>query len=145
MSAAKTQHEASDLLEKLRAIRPRSRAGTCQITMANALPPDLNAVIVAGVCKFSYSDGTDYTDGPIGMNVPSRGSYTFVSDKPNGCVQSFILAAEVEIPNQPAQYGQGGDSCTPDQCIIQETLLLEQQATVSKAKLKETLKFTKRN
>ena len=142
MASPQKKMNADDLLKELGKVHPRN--GTCQITMVNNTPADWGAVIVAAGCKFFYSDGTDYIDGPIGMSVGSGGAYTFVSDKPDGCVQGFTLAATVSVPNQGDQTVTASDSCTPDECILHETEVLGQQATVAKGKLKEAFRFEKR-
>jgi hypothetical protein len=125
----------ADLLERLAAIQPRN--GTCQVTMTNNCPADWGAVIVAAGCKFFYDDGTDYTDGPVAMNVGTGGSYTFVSDKAAGCVQGILLAATVELPNQNRQTVTASEAAPTGECLIHVTESLGPQNSGARHKLGE--------
>lgn len=104
-----------------------------QITLLNNTPSDWDAIVIAAGVKFFYQDGTDFTDGPREVNLSAGATATFMSNKPNGCVQGFALAATVQVGNESPQNITFADTTKPDECLIHETVALGPKSVVRQA------------
>jgi hypothetical protein len=132
--------ETRDLVEKLqdKQFQPSGKtvAGLCYVTLTNQCPPEWGVVIVSGGVKFFNDDGTDYTDGPKPLNVPSGHSTTFVSKDPNKCVHQYFLAINVRVGNEQ-QSMTHQDGVEPGECMLHVTLTLGPTKSVRKDFLKK--------
>jgi hypothetical protein len=62
-------------------------------------PADWNVTIEAGA-KFLNSDGSDHTDGPVQLNLPTGTCHAFASADSSKCVKQVFVALNVSVPGE---------------------------------------------
>ena len=103
----------------------------CQITVTNACPAEWGVIVLVAGCKFFFSDGTEYTDGPRTLDLAAGQSATFVSNRPESCVHQFFLALSVKAGDEPAQAMTEQDGVPDGQCVLHESVTLLPKRRVS--------------
>jgi len=121
-----------DLKERLaQGIKPRLLNGTCEFDVCNDTPPEWNVTIVEGGARFFNSDGTDYTDGPRAINVPTGTCAPFNSVDNTKCVKQVFLAVNVSVPGEEPQTFTYQTEMSPEgQCWTRQGVVLGQNNLV---------------
>jgi hypothetical protein len=130
--------DLKDRLEKAKTENPRMKLlnGVCTFVLANETPPEWEVTVIEGGAKFFNSDGTDYTDGPKALNVPSASSYTFASADPSKCVLQIFLAINVSVPGEAPQTMVYQTEMAPEgECWISQGVTLGQANAVAEGEL----------
>lgn len=95
-------------------------AGTvCIVQIVNECKPEWNVNIVAVGCKFFFSDGTDFQDGPIQVNVSAGGDTSLRTNDPTKCVIKVFITITAQQSGQSPQNYAGQKDPPPGQCLYE--------------------------
>jgi hypothetical protein len=127
----------SGLKERLAAgPKPQLTNGVCQFVLSNETPPEWQVTVIEGGARFFNSDGSDYTDGPTPMTVPTGSSYTFESADSSKCVKQIFLAINVQVPGEdPQTMTYQTEMASDGECWISQGVVLQQTNQVKVVEL----------
>jgi hypothetical protein len=77
--------------------------GICKIVVVNNTQPQWNVAILAMGCKFFFTDGTDFQDGPVAGNWGANADYSLSTNDPTKCVKGIFLTIAAQAAGQPPQ------------------------------------------
>ncbi|MEO9903964.1 hypothetical protein [Nisaea sp.] len=126
--------DAEDLLEALRK-RAFLSEEKAKLVLTNNAPAKWNTMIVAAGVKFFFRDGTNFTDGPRELQLPTGDRTVFSGNDPRGCVFQYVVATLVIVDDDIPEIITYRDGMAPGQCMQRATISLQLPTTISESSL----------